>query len=334
MKPPRPKPFSGLADDLVAWLEAYENYAEASDIDPADWTRLALNYLPDDTRNYLQFEMNSRVLPSFPVLKELLIAKYLGIDPETLYVRLVHDAAQLPNESLLTYGMRFRRLVTLANLSSPQIMPVPAVTKFIDGIRDGQTKLYLTRRRLDDRTRFQHTKVAHDESYLDDFIRLGRTCESSIDTRQYDLASAAAKRDRAAATMLVQVPEPASGPGPSSGWAAPAAAPVRSPSPPQPAAPFDLAELAKQLKQLMGGRQSGAGPSSGRGFRQPRDYSRMVCFNCNTKGHVVRFCPVPRNEELVDQRRARWVATRSAPAASGPGSGAGSDVGPAAPAEN
>ena len=182
VKPPRPQQFSGKPNDLITWLDSYEVYAEAADLNPAEWTRQALPFMPADTRDYLQFERYSKrgKLPSFLKFKELLINQLLGVDPETLYMRMLDEMVQSPTESLLTYGMRFRKMLKLINMSTVLVKPVSAVTKFIAGLRDPQTKALLTRQRLSDRLIHKQDGTEPRRTYLDDYIRLGRTCESSV----------------------------------------------------------------------------------------------------------------------------------------------------------
>ena len=334
VKPPRPHAFSGKPDELVSWLDAYEVYAEAADLDPSEWTRQALPFMPDGTRDVLQFQKSSKrnQLPTFLEFKELMINQFLGVDPETLYMRLLDEMTQQPNELLLTYGMRFRRMLKMINTRTVLVKPVLAVTKFIAGLRDPQTKALLTRQRLADRLTFQQAKTEPCKSYLDDYIRLGRTCESSVD----HLPPTPKTKSSAAAAMLVQAsdePEVCS-----RSTHQPMVAMV-TPTPVS-AAPFDMSEFVKSLAPLLAKQATQAAQALAPKPVQPprqtppsapappavpptytppaplpggKDWGKVTCFNCNGKGHGASRCPDIRNDELILQRKARFDALRQAP---------------------
>ena len=297
VKPPRPKNFSGVPDELIGWLEIYESYAIAAGVPKRDWSRLVLAFLPDDTRDFLRYETKTTKLPRFTAMRALLISKFLGEDPETLYGRLVHDATQRAAEPMLRYAMRFRRLVDLANMKRNQIDPVTAVVKFIEGVRDDQTRAFLNRERLGDRRVREKSGKEADISLLDDFLTLARSCESSVD----HLPS---KRDAPALVAAVAVSAPeAIEPKPPTKVARPAAPPAALP--PQ----FDMAELAKCLAPLMASHMAATSshPStSADGARRVRDMTKVTCFNCNQKGHFADHCSSARNDDLIGQRKNRY----------------------------
>lgn len=409
VKPPRPPQFSGKPADLIVWLDAYEVYAEACNLDPAEWARQALPFMPADTREYLQFDSKhgSRKLPSYHTFKELMISQLLGIDPETLYMRLLDEMVQGPEEPLFTFGMRFRKMLKMINMNKELVQPETAVTKFISALRDPLTQALLTRERLADRQFDKRNGTAPKRNYLDEYIRIGRNCESSVShllPTQF--------RPKAPAPIMAVLPaadEPA--------------APKYWPAPPQAvapaqAAPFDMAELMKNLAPLVAAQVSQAtratqaataapapapaqAPRTQPPPRQPqpvqptqayvqptqptsayvpppqpsqayvpqtqptsayrpatqpsqaytpmpqpvqtyapppqqyrpqnplqvqqyvppaplaggKDWAKVVCFNCNNRGHGAQRCPEMRNEELIEQRKARFENRLIRPAA-------------------
>ena len=294
IKPPRPVKFNGHSDELLGWLEQFENYSTAAGVTEDARTPLMMAFLPDDIRDYVQFETHSHELPDFQRFKELLITKYLGEDPETLYGQLVHEAAQTASESLVDYGLRFRRLVKVANMYSLQIDPMTAVTKYISGVRDPMTKAYLKRERLADRAWFNKHNVRPSAALLDDFIHYARSCESSVDK----LPSKAA-RSPAIAAMAVHAEEPEE--------PRPSARAAKAPAPCSTGLPFDLAEFAKSLAPLLAPHLSPApkGASSRRDLKD-FDWTNTTCFNCGSKGHGYNRCGEPRDSDATEQRRAKF----------------------------
>ena len=318
-KPQRPKAFTGKAEDLAAWLQTFENWAVAAGAKPSEWSCLAMTFLSDDTREYMQFETKSTVLPPFPRFKDLLMSKYLGVDPETLYTRLIGEAVQGPTESLLTYALRFRRLVTLANASAKEISVMTAVTQFIEGLRDPQTKAFLTRKRLQDRGQLLQSCTKPSASLLDDYISLGRMCESSVDS----MPTKSSARPKAA-VLAVHSSEAADEPTPASKSAAPSAASI------------DLNALAKSLVPLLAqpapAKQASSSSSGGPPGQQGRtDWSKVLCFNCNKRGHGEFYCSEPRNEKLAAERKQKYESSRPSRPRSGSKSATGTKD-PSAPA--
>lgn len=283
---PKPAIFSGKAEELIAWIGSFITYAKAVKLSEDDWTSHALAYLPNDVRDYVEFQLKSTVLPPFTVFQELLLIKYHGIDPETLYQRLITDAKQLPTEQLFSYGIRFRRLVTLANSTGPNVSASHAITQFINGLTDREVHHYLTRKRLADRERLRMglpLKMPH----LDDYISAARFSASS------DTLMRSPQTGNVVVAALVQ-PSPV--------------APSLPVSTPTTAPPDDLAGLVRSLTTLLA--QSRSAPvAAGVAARKPMDYTNVTCFNCNSRGHSFRRCPQPTSE-ACETRRASFMATR------------------------
>lgn len=285
----KPAIFSGGGTELPGWLGSFLSYARTARVPPSDWAALALTYLPDDVREYIEYKTCSSTIPSFELFQQLLFRKYNGVASSIKYGRLVNEARQGPTETLEAFGARFRRLVYTANYTGPHVSTSTAIDQYLSGLRDAEVQHYLIRKRNADLERMaSHEPLRYPT--LDHYVRAATYSElNGIKNLRPP------KEAGAAVAALVQ----------------PTSKPVPVATTPSVATPGPTVDVEGAVKQLVTLLTNSPAPvnnpriRSASADRVPQSQATYLCFNCNKIGHVFRNCPEPIENEKIDKKWRR-----------------------------